>query len=215
MFKKKAHVPFVRAIMLALLTVTGWMTWSSLTTILGGTGMALLVSVIALLAFEGNLVMGPILHRGAGSEKQKTYALLLVAIGVIGVSLGATMEVMINNGEAAVLLAYVKPILPYAVIFVIIGTVVLYLAYEWADPDHELASAEQDADNAERMANLIYKQKQAQALIKQAEAAAPDAAEQHAGGIIAALNKRYGGGGKSNVNGESNDAPGPLSPPSP
>lgn len=215
MFKRKTHVPFVRAIMLALLTVTGWMTWSSLTTILGGSGMALLISVIALLAFEGNLVMGPILHRGAGSEKQKTYALLLVGIGVVGVSLGAFMEVMINNGEAAVLLAYVKPLLPYAVISIIVGTVILYLAYEWSDPDHELASAEQDADNARRLANLIFKQQQAKALIQQAEAAAPDAAEKFAGGIIGALNKRYGGGGKSNVNGESNDAPSPLSPPSP
>jgi hypothetical protein len=57
----KSHSPFVKLILLALLTVTGYMTWSSLTTIMGGTGMALLMALAVLgacwvLAQAGTLV---------------------------------------------------------------------------------------------------------------------------------------------------------------
>lgn len=211
----KAHGPFMKVILLALLTVTGYMTWSSLTTIMGGQGMALVISAIALVAYEGNMIMGPILHRHAGSEKQKSFATLLTAIGVVGISLGAMMEVILNNTDAAIIMTYIRPILPYAVISIIIATVVLYVAYEWADPEQELERAKRDASNAEAYANLVYQQAQADAIRRAAQSAAPDAASKHAGGVVDKLNQRYGGG-KGVPNGDAGgDSAGPLSPHSP
>lgn len=205
----KSHNPFVRLILLTLLTVTGYMTWSSLTTIMGGAGMALVISAVALVAYEGNLIMGPILHRNAGSEKQKSFATLLTVIGVVGISLGAIMEVILNNTDAAVIMAYVRPILPYAVISIIIATVSLYVAYDWADPEHELERAKRDADNAEAYADLLYQQAQAAAIRKAAQSAAPDVATNYADGVVGKLNQRYRGNG---VNGATSGTGGDTDP---
>lgn len=207
MFKTDSNI-FVKLVLLVLLAVTGYMTWTSLTAVMGG-GMAVVIAALALVAFEGGIIMGSSMYNNAATERQGQYAILLVIVSWVGISMGAIMEVMMFNQESANVLEYIRPVLPFAVIAIILINVALYKAYEMDDPEARLRRAERRAEHAEMLAEVHFREQKAQAMMRAAQKAAPDTASEYAESQMDVLKKRHGANGASTGTG-GGDTAGPL-----
>ena len=196
MFKTEGNI-FAKLVLLVLLAVTGYMTWTSLTAIMGG-GMAIVIAALALVAFEGGIIMGSSMYNNAATERQGQLAILLVIVSWIGIAMGAIMEVMMFNPESAAVLNYIRPILPFAVISIILVNVALYKAYEMDDPEARLQRATRRAEHAEAYADVLFREEQARAVQRAAAKSAPDTANEYAESAMKVLRKRHSGPGKTN-----------------
>ena len=148
---------------LALMAVTGYMTWSALQRLMGAD--AWLVSALGLVAFEGGLLLWPMYYQQADTNTQSGVAAVMAVIDLLGVAMAFGVEVMGNNPGMAGLIPQFADVATWGVIGVVIANVAAYIVVDAIDPDKALARQMAAQSRAQKTAQLFIARQAAQATL--------------------------------------------------
>lgn len=181
---------WVTLVKLVLLVVTGIMTWQFLSYVMGPDKQ--LFAVLGLVAFEGGILLWPMVYkRDAVTPTMEGIAITMIAVSWVGIGLAFIGEIMRYNTEAAALLEFMIPVMPFAVGAIVLLNVLAYTAIQMLSPKAAMERADRQASMARAQAELLYKKQQARQIITAAQADAPDAARVSAAQTVGALGARY------------------------
>lgn len=196
---------WVTLVKLVLLVVTGIMTWQFLSYVMGPDKQ--LFAILGLVAFEGGILLWPMVYkRDAVTPTMEGIAVTMIAVSWVGIGLAFIGEIMRYNAEAAALLEWMIPVMPFAVGAIVLLNVLAYTAIQMLSPKAAMERANRQAAMARMQADLIYRQQAARATIAAAQADAPDAAQVSAAQTVGVLGARHRGKG-STSNGASTGTP--------
>lgn len=185
---------WVTLVKLVLLVVTGIMTWQFLSYVMGPDKQ--LFAILGLVAFEGGILLWPMVYkRDAVTPTMEGIAVTMIAVSWVGIGLAFIGEIMRYNPEAAALLEWMIPVMPFAVGAIVLLNVLAYTAIQMLSPKAAMERADRQAAMARARADLLYKQQAARAIIAAAQADAPDAAQVSAAQTVGALGARHRKGG--------------------
>ena len=153
----------------ALLMVTGWMTWSFLSYIMGPDKQ--LVAIVGLVAFEGGIVLWPHLYKNdAITPRMSQTCIVMILVSIAGIALAFIGEIMRNNAGAAELLAWLQPMMPIIVGAVVIINVAAYTYMQIISPKAQLERQKKLAQLANLQADAMRVQYDARNTINAAQA---------------------------------------------
>ncbi len=155
---------------LALMGVTGFMTWSALQTLMGAD--AWLVSALGLVAFEGGLLLWPAYYQAADTNTQSGVAAVMAVIDLFGVGAAFGVEVMSNNPGMTELIPQFAGVATWGVIFVVIANVAAYIVVEALDPEKQIARQMGAAQRVQKHAQVVIARQTAAATLAGVQATA-------------------------------------------